>query len=69
MLDLSAALSKGGFRSRMILQVHDELVLECPEKELEGVRPVLVRCMEGVAYLWAPLTVDLKVGDSWEAVT
>ncbi|HEY3176317.1 MAG TPA: DNA polymerase I [Candidatus Polarisedimenticolia bacterium] len=69
MLDLSAALRKGRFQSRMILQVHDELVLECPEGEVEKVRPVLARCMEGVADLSAPLTVDLKTGDSWEAVT
>ena len=69
MLDLDAALRRGAFRSRMILQVHDELVLECPEDEIERVRPVVVECMEGVADLRAPLTVDLKVGDSWEAVT
>src|SRR5262249_8408342 len=43
MLDLDRALRDGGFRSRMILQVHDELVLECPEGEIEAVRPILVR--------------------------
>lgn len=69
MLDLDRALKDGQYRSRMILQVHDELVLECPEDELERVRPVVVRCMEGVANLRAPLTVDLKTGGSWESVT
>ena len=69
MLDLDRALKSGGFASRMILQVHDELVLECPERELDRVKPVLTGCMEGVADLSAPLTVDLKVGASWEAVT
>ena len=69
MLDLEAALGRERLRSRMILQVHDELVLECPAGEIEQAKPIVVRCMEGVAELRAPLTVDLKVGVSWEAVT
>ena len=69
MLDLDRALREGGFRSRMILQVHDELVLESPEQEVERVLPVVRACMEKVADLRAPLTVDIDVGDSWEAVT
>ncbi len=69
MLVLRDALAGGGLRSRMILQVHDELVLECPEEEIETVRPVVTRCMEGAAALSAPLTVDVKIGSSWEAVT
>jgi len=69
MLDLDRALAAGKHRSFMILQVHDELVLECPRDELELTRPLVVSCMENVARLQAPLTVDVKVGDSWEAVT
>jgi DNA polymerase-1 len=69
MLDLEAALGRERLRSRMILQVHDELVLECPQDEIERAKPIVVRCMEGVAELRALLTVDLKVGVSWEAVT
>jgi len=69
MLDLQKALQKGSFKSRMILQVHDELVLECPEDELACVEPVVKTAMEGVASLRAPLTVDIKTGGSWEKVT
>ncbi len=69
MLDLDAALREGSHRSRMILQVHDELVLECPEEEIETMKPVVRGCMEGVAQLRVPLTVDIKTGHSWEEVT
>jgi len=69
MLDLDAALTKGHHRSRMILQVHDELVLECPEGEVEAMKSVVRGCMEGVARLRVPLTVDIKTGGSWEEVT
>ncbi|HET6371704.1 MAG TPA: DNA polymerase I [Candidatus Polarisedimenticolia bacterium] len=69
MLKLDAALAERRCGSRMILQVHDELVLECPKEEVEAVTPVVTGCMEGAANLRAPLTVDVKVGDSWEAVT
>jgi DNA polymerase-1 len=69
MLALQKALEAGSFRSRMILQVHDELVLECPPGEVPRVEPVVREAMEGVADLRAPLTVDIKTGDSWEKVT
>ncbi len=69
MLDLSAALKRDRLGSRIILQVHDELVLECPEKEIDKIRPIVTRCMEGAVQLSAPLTIDIKVGDSWEKVT
>jgi DNA polymerase I len=69
MLDLDAVLASSKLRSRMILQVHDELVLECPSDEIETVGPLVKRSMEHVAELRAPLVVDVKVGDSWEAVT
>jgi DNA polymerase-1 len=52
-------------RSRMILQVHDELVLEVPEEELEVVAPLVIGMMEGAYQLDAPLKVDAKVGHNW----
>jgi DNA polymerase-1 len=54
-----------GLRSRMILQVHDELVLEAPEAELDEVAPLVVDTMEGAYQLDAPLKVDAKVGKNW----
>jgi DNA polymerase-1 len=52
--------------SRLILQVHDELVLEVPERELEEVRGTVPRLMEGVARLRVPLVVDVGVGRNWD---
>ena len=69
MLDLDRALTSEGLQSRMILQVHDELVLECPEDEVDRARPLVKRAMEEVATLRAPLVVDIKTGNSWEEVT
>jgi DNA polymerase-1 len=58
-------LESRGLRGRMILQVHDELVLEVPEGELVEVAAVVVRTMEGAHSLDAPLKVDTKVGRNW----
>ncbi|MGZ6269471.1 MAG: DNA polymerase, partial [Candidatus Limnocylindrales bacterium] len=69
MIRLAARLRDGGFRSRLLLQVHDELVLETPRDELERVAPVLRETMEGALKLDVPLTVDVKVGDDWESMT
>ncbi len=59
------ALRERRLRSRMILQVHDELVLEVPEEELDEVIPLVVDTMEGAYRLDAPLKVDAKVGRDW----
>ena len=65
MLDVSAALVEGGFETRMLLQVHDELLFEVPEDELEPVRERVVERMEGAMRLEVPLRVDTGVGRSW----
>lgn len=54
-----------GFKARMILQVHDELVLEVPEEELEAVQPLLVEEMEKALPLEVPIEVDVGVADNW----
>ena len=58
-------LQARGRRSRMILQVHDELVLEVPEEELAEVAPLTIEIMEGAYELDAPLKVDTEVGPNW----
>lgn len=65
MNQLWRALGTRGLHSRMILQVHDELVLEVPEDELDEVVPLVVHIMEGAYALDAPLRVDAKVGRNW----
>ena len=57
------------FRSRVLLSVHDELLLEAPRDEVDRLIPVLRETMEGALPLSVPLTVEVKVGDSWEGMT
>ncbi len=65
MIDLDRALEDAGLRSRMVLTVHDELVLEVPLEEREQVEPLVREVMEGAAELRVPLVVDLGFGRSW----
>ena len=58
-------LREGAFRSRMVLQIHDELLLEVPQEEIAPVRDLLVREMENVINLSVPLTVECNEGRTW----
>ena len=53
-------------QSKMVMQVHDELVLEVPEAELDVVRKKLPALMAGVAELKVPLTAEVGVGKNWD---
>jgi DNA polymerase-1 len=66
MVRLDAALRERGMRSRMLLQVHDELVFETDEEELPALASLAREVMEGALPLDIPLEVDLKVGTDWE---
>jgi DNA polymerase-1 len=55
-------------KARVLLQVHDELVLEVPRDEVDAVVPIVRETMEGALKLDVPLTVDIKVGDDWESM-
>ncbi|MFO0458562.1 MAG: DNA polymerase I [Burkholderiales bacterium] len=59
-------LDAGKFASRLVLQVHDELVLEVPEGELETIRIELPRLMAGVVALDVPLLAEVGAGPNWE---
>ncbi len=65
MLHLHRALVERGLSARMILQVHDELVLEVPQEELPVVTPLVQEMMESAYPLRVPLKVDLSVGTNW----
>ncbi len=65
MVDLDRALAAGGFTSRMVLTVHDELVLEVPLGERERVTEVVRDTMEHVTELRVPLVVDIGFGATW----
>ncbi|PKN65381.1 MAG: DNA polymerase I [Deltaproteobacteria bacterium HGW-Deltaproteobacteria-15] len=66
MIRIHNRLKRDGFRSRMLLQVHDELVFEVPENELDTVPRAIRSEMEGGFQLRAPLKVDIKVGRNWD---
>jgi DNA polymerase-1 len=68
MVRLAPALAARGLRSRMLLQVHDELLLEVPEAETAAVRELLPEVMEAVVTLAVPLRVDVKEGRDWAEV-
>jgi len=65
MLEVDRRLSVENLQSMMLLQVHDELMLEVPEAELEQVTSLLREAMEGVMVLSVPLVVDVHVGSDW----
>ncbi len=68
MLNVYNALKKGCFKSCIILQVHDELVLDCPLDEVQKVKKLLIDCMESAIKLNVPLIADAKEGDNWYTV-
>ncbi len=64
MIELDRRLARG-FESRMILQVHDELLFEAPEPEMERLRSLVKEVMEGAHKLRVPLLVETKTGPNW----
>ena len=68
MVNLDRALRREGLRSRILLTVHDELVLECPETELTTVMPLVKTIMEAAAQFDVPLVVEMGTGDNWAEI-
>ncbi len=68
MIRMDRALRGGGFAARLLLSVHDELLLEAPRDEVDRLVPVLREAMEGALPLSVPLTVEAKAGDSWDGM-
>ncbi len=68
MVDLHRELASRGMRSRLILQIHDELLLEVPEAEAEAARALVTEVMEGALKLDVPLVADARLGRSWAEV-
>lgn len=68
MIAVHQAVAEAGLKAKMILQVHDELVFECPEAEVAELSALLKREMEGAMKLDVPLKVDVKKGRDWYSV-
>jgi DNA polymerase-1 len=65
MIRVFRKLREEGLQTRILLQVHDELVFEVPEAELDKVQPLIREEMEGVESLVVPMRVDIKAGKNW----
>lgn len=65
MIDLHKTLKEKNLQARMLLQVHDELIIEAPHKELTTLQEIVPQVMESTVDLDVPLKVDISYGDSW----
>lgn len=65
MVHVDQALEDAGLKARLVLQVHDELIVECPVDEAEAAAKIVAEQMEQVAALSVPLTAEAKIGKSW----
>lgn len=65
MIGIHGALASEGLAARLLLQVHDELVVESPVEEVDAVSALVRQQMEGAATLSVPLVVDIGVGENW----
>ena len=65
MIHVRDRLKAEGLEARLVLQVHDELIVECPDAEVEAVKKLLTEEMEGVMALAIPLRADSAAGQSW----
>jgi DNA polymerase-1 len=68
MIHLADRLAAADSKARILLQVHDELLLEVPRDEVDSLIPILRETMENALPLDVPLTVDVKVGTDWESM-
>ena len=65
MIAVDRKLREQNLRARMVLQIHDELLLEVPHQEIDIVKNILVQEMENVLKLSVPLTVECSYGKTW----
>jgi DNA polymerase-1 len=65
MVEIQNRLRQENLQSKMILQIHDELIFECPNNEVEKMQELVRQEMEGIVKLKVPLTVDVGVGTNW----
>ena len=65
MIDMADRLSSEGLRTRLLLQVHDELIFEAPQEEIEKLKEIVPDVMENCIELKVPLKVDYSYGPTW----
>ena len=65
MLRVDEKITQKNLKAKLILQIHDELIFDVPEEEVDEVVQIVRECMENVVKLLVPLTVEIGVGNSW----
>lgn len=65
MISIHEAFSRGGYRSKMVLQVHDELVFDAHKEEVEELKPLILEKMTGALPLEVPIEAEIGIGDNW----
>ncbi len=65
MIGVMRRLTEGGFKAKLVLQVHDELVIDCPVEEQDCVAVILKEEMENAVHLLVPLTVEIGIAETW----
>lgn len=65
MIKVFNALKENNLKSQLILQIHDELIIDCDQNEIETVRKIVKDCMENVTNLPLPLPVEINIGKNW----
>ncbi len=65
MVHVDRALREGGFKARLVLQIHDELIVDTPREEAQAVMKLMQEAMEGVVSLSVRLVAEAKCGESW----
>jgi len=65
MIDIQKEIENNKLESRLLLQVHDELVFEFPKKEKDLLKKTVKQIMENVLKLIVPVKVDIKIGKNW----
>lgn len=65
MIEVDKAMAEAGIKSRMVLQIHDELVFDAIPEEIEDLKRIVIDRMENVVKLSVPLTVECNYGKNW----
>ena len=65
MIDVAEKLKNQGLKAKLVLQVHDELLIDCPDEEIEIVQKLVKSSMENIVSLKVKLDVDISVGNNW----
>ena len=65
MINVSKKLKEGGYKAKLVLQVHDELLIDCPKNEAKEVSEILQTEMQNAVSLAVPLVAEIGMGENW----